>query len=212
MDISDLSGFDPEGMAIGHGLLADGTIEPGESQEDVHSPHFLINDIPPFRYHDPGRHAQVACVTAREPAVRVSTALQPGARRTPGYSDVLVGEAVEIRIPCGSDNVTTVMLLRRDGIPLFQRVPISVSRRVERPVPRICDDGLDGGDLVVGKDHTGTNHVGVFYVGDDELRKSCAKSRVVDTTVVVDDQGLRQNSRSNGYGSLILGIGNVSGK
>lgn len=196
VDVLDAPTLDPKHVTVRHRLIRDGPVEPREPHKQVRDPVLLVDDVAAVGDLDAaGEAADGAGLAGGVALAGVGAALEPRARRAPGDLDADVVEAVEVGVAAGLDDGARVLLLRRDGVPVLDRVPVEVARRVEEPVALVGHDRLHVRDLaVVGVEDPRADDVRVVGVGHDELGEGGALDGVVDASVVVDVEGLGQDA------------------
>lgn len=143
VDVFDASTLDPEHVTVRHRLIRDGPIKPGEAHKQIHDPVLLVDNVAAVGDLDAaGKAADGAGLAGGVALAGVGAALEPRAGRAPGDLDADVVEAVEVGVAAGLDHGARVLLLHRDGVPVLDRVPIEVARRVEEPVALVGHDRL----------------------------------------------------------------------
>lgn len=206
MDVLDASALDPKQVTVRHRLIRDGPVEPGEAHKQIDGPVLLVDDVAAVGDLDAaGKAADGAGLACGVALAGVGAALEPRARRAPGDLDADVVEAVEVGVAAGLDDGARVLLLHWDGIPVLDRVPVEVACRVEEPVALVRHDRLHERDLaVVGVEDPRADDVRVIGVGHDELGECGTLDGVVNASVVVDVEGLRQDAGPDVHGLAIF--------
>lgn len=208
MDVLDASTLDSEEVTVRHCLIWDSPVQSGEPHKQINRPVLLIDDIAAVRNLDTAREAaDGAGLAGRVALARVGAALEPRARRAPRDLDANVVEAVEVGVAAGLDHRARILLLHWDGVPVLDGVPVEVTRGVEEPVALVGHDRLHVRDLaVVGVEDPRANDVRVIRVGHDELGEGGTLDGVMDASVVVDVEGLSQDTSPNVHGLAVLRV------
>jgi len=201
----------PEQVTIGHRRIALRAVLAGEAFEDVHAAQLLIDDVFPIRHHNRVGKRHLAIITCQG-SLHVRAVFETRAGRAPGHHDAGFVEAIEVRVADGLDDGPALARGFRDGGPVPEGVVVEVARGVEGPVTGSGDNGFNRRDIGAREKHAGTDHVGLGRVGDDQLREGSALRDVVDAAVVIDLEGLDQDTLGDVHGRLVLGVIDFAGE
>lgn len=208
MDVLDASTLDSEQVTVRHCLIWDGPVEPGEPHKQIDGPVLLIDNVATVRNLDTAwKAADGAGFAGRVALAGVGAALEPCARRAPGDLDADVVEAVEVCVAAGLDHGACILLLHWNGVPVLDGVPVEIASGVEEPVALVGHDRLHVRDLaVIGVENPRADDVRVIRVGHDKLGEGGTLDSVMDASVVVNVEGLSQDTGPNVHGLTVFGV------
>src|SRR3569833_1252590 len=118
VNVPDLASLDAEDVTVRGRIIGSHSVQLGETNEDVHHAHLLIDNVPPVRDLD-GRRIAVGRVGGKITSRRVRPTLEPAAGGVHRNDNAGIVEAVEIGIARRLDNLAAIPLSLGYGSPVL---------------------------------------------------------------------------------------------